>query len=132
MNIYRRLRNRYFVLQPLVRHVCGGWTNIPRRVRVEHDELARGGLAMVRSLINEASAHPPAEGMIIDAAELKFLREHEQVSVTLFASATLKLTPMERRGGGRFRGADRDYTVASNATSRTFYEKLQRAFEDAT
>src|SRR5688572_5536757 len=131
--IYRRLRNRYFVLEARRVHLpTGAWTSVRDRVQVEHDEMALHGFSLLSKLLKKSQREPAVDGTKVDAGELKFLRDHELVSAGFEEPGVIMLSPMLRLRGGRFVGADRTFKTSKTMTPGRFYATLQRAFEEAT
>lgn len=131
--IYRRLRNRYFVLEARRVHIpTGAWTSVRDRIQIEHDEMAVHGFTLLSKLLRRSQREPAVAGTKVDASELKFLRDHELVNAGFEETGVIRLWPMVRLRGGRFVGADRTFKVSKALTPDRFYTTLQRAFEEAT
>src|SRR5687767_9916478 len=106
LTVHRRLRNRYFVLEVLGRSKEFGWlTPTGERIQLNHDEMKSRGLSLILKLLRKPNRFVKAEHSVkVTPTYLKFLHDHEQVSVTLLSNDRLRLSPMSRLRGGRFVG----------------------------
>jgi len=134
LTICRRLRNRYFVLELLGLHETGGFTPTGDLVRLDHEEMRSQGRKVVLKYLKQGNKTLKKSHYIkVSQAYLKFLRDHEHVSVDLTKEQKLRLTPLRWLRGGRFIGEPGCVKVLPTAIScSAFYLALQSAFEDAT
>jgi hypothetical protein len=135
LNIARRLRNRYFVVEPY------GITKRDRflaptgeRVQLDHEAMKAEGFSTILELLERpVKLIPEHETIKVTPAYLKFLRDHEHVGVSLLPDKRIRLWAMQRLRGGRFVGAPKGMsTISTTATPLRFYNALQKAFEEAT